>query len=203
MKIQILQVPPIGTNCYLVMDEETNKGVVVDPGGAASAIHSAIQQMGMTLEAIFLTHGHYDHTGAVPELRKVYSDVPVYLHPNDAAQTNDPAGLMPDVGETIPYGEGDEVKIGGMNFRVMHTPGHTSGSVTLDAGEALFTGDTMFAGNCGRTDLPSGSPDQMAESLKRLANLEGDRQVLPGHEDCSTLAKERVSNYWVLYALKL
>ncbi len=203
MKIQMLQVPPIGTNCYLVMDEETNKGAVIDPGGAATAISSAIQQMGMTLEAIFLTHGHYDHTGAVPELRQEYPNIPVYLHPKDAAQTGDPSGLMPDIGETVSYDEGDEIKIGGMTFRVLYTPGHTSGSVTLDAGEALFTGDTMFAGNCGRTDLPSGSPDQMADSLKRLAGLEGDRQVLPGHEDVSTLAKERVSNYWVLYAMKL
>lgn len=203
MKIQAIQVPPIGTNCYLVMDEKTNKGAVIDPGGAADAIVDAIRQMGMTPEAIFLTHGHYDHTGAVPELRAEYPDVQVYLHPKDAAQTNDAMGLMPAIGETVPYDEGDEICVGSMKFRVLCTPGHTAGSVTLDTGEVLFTGDTMFAGNCGRTDLPSGSPDLMAESLKRLAKLEGDRQVLPGHEGFSTLAEERVSNYWVLYAMKL
>ena len=203
MKIQALQVPPIGTNCYLVMDEDTNKGAVIDPGGAADAISNAVRQMGMTLEAIFLTHGHYDHTGAVSELRAEYPDAKVYLHPKDAAQINDAMGLMPAVGETVPYDEGDEICVGSMKFRVMHTPGHTAGSVTLDAGEVLFTGDTMFAGSCGRTDLPSGSSELIAASLKRLANLEGDRRVLPGHERFSTLAEERVSNYWVLYAMKL
>ena len=203
MKIQVLQVPMMGTNCYLVMDEDSGKGAVIDPGGAAEAISNAIRQMGMTLEAIFLTHGHYDHTGAVPELRAEYPDAQVYLHPKDAAQVNGTMGLMPAVGETVPYDEGDEVCVGSMKFRVLYTPGHTAGSVTLDAGEVLFTGDTMFAGSCGRTDLPSGSPDLMAESLKRLAKLEGDRQVLPGHEGFSTLAEERVSNYWVLYAMKL
>lgn len=203
MQIQVLQVPMMGTNCYLVMDEDSGKGVVIDPGGAADAISAAIKKVGMTLEAIFLTHGHYDHTGAVLELKKEFPDIPVYLHAADAVQTQKVDSLMPDIGETKPYDEGDEISIGSMKFRVLHTPGHTAGSVTLDAGEVLFTGDTMFAGNCGRTDLPSGSSDMMADSLKRLANLEGDRQVLPGHEGFSTLAEERVSNYWVLYAMKL
>lgn len=203
MQIQVLQVPMMGTNCYLVMDENSGKGAVIDPGGAADSISAAIKKVGMTLEAIFLTHGHYDHTGAVLELKKEFPSVPVYLHAKDAVQTQKVDSLMPAIGETKSYEEGDEISVGSMKFRVLHTPGHTAGSVTLDTGEVLFTGDTMFAGNCGRTDLPSGSPDLMADSLKRLANLEGDRQVLPGHEGFSTLAEERVSNYWVLYAMKL
>lgn len=203
MTIQVVQTPFMGTNCYLVMDEETNKGAIIDPGGGADSIRAAIKQMGMIPEVIFLTHGHYDHTGAVVELREEYPQIPVYLHTKDAEQTSKTDYLMPDVGETVPYGEGDEISVGNLVFRVMHTPGHTAGSVTLDTGDALFTGDTMFAGNCGRTDLPSGSPDMMAQSLKRLARMEGDRQVFPGHEGFSTLAKERTDNYWVLYALKL
>lgn len=87
MKIQALQVPPIGTNCYLLMDEETNKGAIIDPGGAGAEIAAAAERMGMTPVAIFLTHGHYDHTGAVPDLRKKYPDIPVYLHAVDAAMT--------------------------------------------------------------------------------------------------------------------
>lgn len=203
MKIQVLQVPMMGTNCYLVMDEDSGKGAVIDPGGAAEAVCAAIRTMEMTPEAIFLTHGHYDHTGAVLELKKEFPEIPVYLHAADAVQTQKVDSLMPAIGETKPYDEGDEISIGSMKFRVLHTPGHTAGSVTLDTGEVLFTGDTMFAGSCGRTDLPSGSSDLIAASLKRLANLEGDRQVLPGHEGFSTLAEERVSNYWVLYAMKL
>lgn len=202
MKIKTLQVPMMGTNCYLVMDETSGKGAVIDPGGVADSICAAIQEMGMTLTAIFLTHGHYDHTGAVLELKKKFPGIPVYLHPADAAQTKVVDSLMPDIGETVPYDEGDEIAVGGMTFRVYHTPGHTAGSVTLDCGEVLFTGDTLFAGSCGRTDLPSGSPGKMTDSLKRLAGMEGDRKVLPGHEGFSTLAQERVHNYWVLYAMK-
>ncbi len=202
MKIQALQVPPIGTNCYLLMDEETNKGAIIDPGGAGAEIAAAAERMGMTPVAIFLTHGHYDHTGAVPDLRKKYPDIPVYLHAVDAAMTKKIDSLMPDVGETIDYGEGDEISVGNLTVKVYHTPGHSGGSVTLEVGDVLFTGDTLFQGSCGRTDLAGGSPDLMAASLKRLAGMEGDRQVLPGHEGFSTLAEERVNNYWVLYALK-
>lgn len=202
MKIQLFQVPFVGTNCYLVMDEGTGKGAVIDPGGGAESISDAITQMDMTLEAILLTHAHYDHTGAVLELRRKYPDIPVYLHPADAARMSSSDYLLPDIGETVPYDEGDEIHVGEMSFKVMHTPGHTPGCVTLEAGEVLFTGDTLFRGSCGRTDFPGGSPDLMAQSLKRLANLEGDRQVLPGHESLSTLEEERKSNYWMLYAMK-
>ncbi len=203
MTIQVVQVPFIGTNCYLVMDDDTKKGAIIDPGGGAESICDAVKQMGMIPEVIFLTHAHYDHTGAVAQLREEYPGISVYLHAADAAKTQKGDYLMPDVGETVPYDEGDEVCIGDMAFRVMHTPGHTPGSVVLDAGDVLFTGDTLFAGSCGRTDLPGGSPDLMAESLKRLAQMDGDRQVLPGHEGFSTLTKERTDNYWILYALKL
>lgn len=203
MTIQVVQVPFIGTNCYLVMDEETKKGAIIDPGDGAESICNAVKQMGMVPEVIFLTHAHYDHTGAVAQLRQEYPEIPVYLHAADAVKTQKGDFLMPDVGETVSYDEGDEVFVGNMAFRVMHTPGHTAGSVVLDTGEVLFTGDTLFAGSCGRTDLPGGSPDLMAKSLKRLAQMEGDRQVLPGHEGFSTLAKERTDNYWILYAMKL
>lgn len=202
MKISAFQTPMMGTNCYMVLDETSGQGAVVDPGGAGDRIIDAIEKMDMTPAAIFLTHGHYDHTGAVQELKEKFPGVPVYLHPADAAQIGKVDSLMPDIGDTVPYDEGDEIAVGAMTFRVLHTPGHTGGSVTLDCGGALFTGDTMFAGNCGRTDLPGGSPDEMADSLKRLAQLEGDRQVLPGHEGFSTLEQERTGNYWVRYALQ-
>lgn len=202
MKIHALQVPPIGTNCYLLLDEETGKGAIVDPGGAGAAIAEAVEEMGMAPVAIFLTHGHYDHSGAVVELRGKYPDVPVYLHAADAAMTKRVDSLMPDVGETVAYDEGDEIAVGSLTVHVYHTPGHSQGSVTLEVEDVLFTGDTLFQGSCGRTDLAGGSPEQMAQSLKRLVGLEGNRQVLPGHEGFSTLEQERVDNYWVAYALK-
>lgn len=202
MKIQALQVPPIGTNCYLLLDEESGKGAIIDPGGAGAQIAAAAENMGMTPVAIFLTHGHYDHTGAVPELREKYPDIPVYLHDADAAMTKKIDSLMPDVGETIPYGEGDELTVGGLTVHVYHTPGHSQGSVTLEVGNVLFTGDTLFQGSCGRTDLAGGSVDAILASLKRLAGFEGDRQVLPGHEGFSTLDEERKNNYYMLHAMK-
>ena len=202
MKIQALQVPPIGTNCYLLKDEATGKGAIIDPGGAGEGIANAVQEMGMTPVAIFLTHGHYDHTGAVKDLRAKYPEVTVYLHAADAAMTKRVDSLMPDVGETVAYDEGDEIAVGDLTVHVYHTPGHSGGSVTLEVGEVLFTGDTLFQGSCGRTDLAGGSPELMAKSLKRLVGFEGDRQVLPGHEGFSTLEEERVNNYWVAFALK-
>ena len=202
MKIQALQVPPIGTNCYLLLDEETGKGAIVDPGGAGEAIAEAAEKMEMTPVAIFLTHGHYDHTGAVVDLRAKYPDVQVYLHASDAAMTKRVDSLMPDVGETVAYDEGDAIAVGNLTVRVYHTPGHSNGSVTLEVGDVLFTGETLFQGSCGRTDLAGGSPELMAKSLKRLAGLEGDRHVLPGHEGFSTLEEERANNYWIAYALK-
>ena len=202
MTIHVLQVPPIGTNCYLWKDDATGKGAIIDPGGGASSISAAIDEMGMVPSAILLTHGHYDHTGAVPELLQKYPGLSVYLHPLDAAMMKDKNYLVPDIGPTVAYGEGDRVQVGELTLKVLHTPGHTPGSVTLELGEVLFTGDTLFQGSCGRTDFPGGSSQEMLSSLKRLAQLEGDRKVLPGHEGSSTLEEERRSNPYMFQALR-
>ncbi len=201
MTIQVIQVPPIGTNCYLLKDDETGKGAIIDPGGDGASISSLAAQMGMTPVAILLTHGHYDHTGGVAELLREYPDLPVYLHPKDAEMMKDIASLVPDIGPTVAYGEGDQVPVGNLTVQVYHTPGHTPGSVTLEVGDVLFTGDTLFQGSCGRTDLAGGCTEDILASLKRLAQMEGDRKVCPGHEGCSTLEQERKSNYYMLHAL--
>ncbi len=202
MTIKVLQVPPIGTNCYLLKDDQTGKGAIIDPGGAGEGIANVVKEMGMTPVAIFLTHGHYDHTGAVAELVETFPGLSVYLHPADAAMTQMPDSLMPDVGQTLPYDEGDRIAVGDLSVLVYHTPGHSPGSVTLEVEDVLFTGDTLFEGSCGRTDLAGGSPDTMTLSLKRLAGFEGDRKVLPGHEGLSSLSVEREHNPWIKFALK-
>lgn len=201
MKIKLMQVGEIGTNCYLLEDETVNAAALVDPGGEAEGILEQIRADGVEVKAIFLTHGHYDHTGAVRALREALPGVPVYLHPADAALLG--TAVMPPIGETVPYGEGDTLSVGSLAVQVIHTPGHTPGGVTLRVEEALFTGDTLFQGSMGRTDLGGGSYDQLMHSLKRLGELEGEFQVLPGHMGVSTMDRERKSNYFLREAMGL
>lgn len=200
MNIKLMQVGEIGTNCYLLEDEDTRSAAIIDPGGEAQGILDQAKADGVQVKAILLTHSHYDHTGAVRELREALPGVPVYLHPADAAQLG--TAVMPPIGETLPYQEGDTVPVGNLTVQVLHTPGHTPGGVTLRVEDVLFTGDTLFQGSMGRTDL-GGSYTEIMASLKRLGQLEGDLQVLPGHMGVSTLDRERKSNYFLREALGL
>lgn len=200
MNIKLMQVGEIGTNCYLLEDEDTRSAAIIDPGGEARGILGQAKADGVQVKAILLTHSHYDHTGAVRELREALPGVPVYLHPADAAQLG--TAVMPPIGETLPYQEGDTIPVGNLTVQVLHTPGHTPGGVTLRVEDVLFTGDTLFQGSMGRTDL-GGSYTEIMASLKRLGQLEGDLQVLPGHMGVSTLDRERKSNYFLREALGL
>ena len=202
MKIKSLRVGPIGTNCYLLCDEEALACAVIDPGGDAAAVEDAVAETGCAPRAIFLTHGHYDHTGAVAELRKSWPEIPVYLSRRDSYDS-DPylAQLFPPVPGAVDYDEGDTVTVGSLTVTVLATPGHSEGSVTLRCGHALFCGDTLFAGSCGRTDFPGGSWEKILRSLARLGRLEGDLAVYPGHMEPSTLDRERRSNPFLLQAL--
>ncbi len=198
MQIFTFQLGPLGTNCYVVSDEGTRACAVVDPGGAGEAVARWLREQGLTPVCVLLTHGHFDHVGGVKALMAQFPDLPVYVHEADTR-------LTPDMSQglcwTDTYGEGDSLTVGALTFRVLHTPGHTPGSVCLRTEDALLTGDTLFAGSCGRTDFPGGSWSQMRASLGRLASLEGDLQVLPGHGPASTLAAERASNPYMKEAL--
>ena len=200
MKIRVLQVGPIGTNCYLLEDETTNAAAIIDPGGEGKRILDLVQADGMDVKLILLTHAHFDHTGGVAELHKALPDVPVYLHPADAELLG--SQVFPAIGvPTVPYDEGDTLTLGSLTISVLHTPGHTPGGVCLLVGDALFTGDTLFQGSMGRTDFAGGSYEQIIASLKRLAALPGDYHVLPGHMGTSTLEAERKSNYYMQEAM--
>ena len=178
MDIKTLQVGPIGTNCYLLCDETEKLCAVIDPGGDAVRVAAAVEDSGCAPCAILLTHGHYDHTGAVAELSARWPGVPVYLNRRDVYEGDAYLQqLFPPVPCAKDYGEGDTVQVGGLTLQVLATPGHSEGSVTLRCGDALFCGDTLFAGSCGRTDFPGGSVKKMMESLKRLGGLEGDLMV--------------------------
>ena len=203
MEIRSLQVGPIGTNCYLLCDETAKVCAVIDPGGEASRVAAAVAETGCTPCAIFLTHGHYDHTGAVAALREKWPDIPVYLNHKD--QYTDDAyamQLFPTIPNTVDYGEGDTLTVGTLTVSVLATPGHSEGSVTLRCGDVLFCGDTLFASSCGRTDFLGGSMTTILASLRRLGRLEGNLKVLPGHMEPSDLDSERKWNRYLMQALR-
>lgn len=199
MNIKAMQVGPIGTNCYLL--EDARQAAVIDPGGDASRLLAALE--GAEVRYILLTHGHYDHTGAAAALAAAFPQAAVYIHEKDYRDV-DP-GLFPlrtELSSVNFYGEGDWLTLGGLELQVLHTPGHSEGSVTLRCGDVLFCGDTLFAGSCGRTDLPGGDTAKILASLRRLGELEGDLRVLPGHMESSTLGRERQVNPYLRQAMR-
>ena len=201
MNIKTMQVGPLGTNCYLLEDEHTRAAAVIDPGGDGARIEAQLRADGAELKRILLTHAHFDHTGGVAELHAAHPDVPVFLHPADASRLG--SDVFPPIGApTVPYGDGDVVKLGDLDIQVLHTPGHTPGGVCLLVGDALFTGDTLVQGSMGRIDFEGGSYEDIMASLARLAHLPGDFRVLPGHMDASTLERERKTNYYIREALR-
>ena len=202
MEVKVLQVGPIGTNCYLLEDEKAHVAAVIDPGDEAGRILQVIKDDGVDVKYILLTHGHYDHTTAVPELHQALPQAEIYIHKADANGAGSRlfplAGQIPDLKF---YDEGDALTLGELTIQVLHTPGHSKGSVTLKVGDVLFCGDTLFAGSCGRTDLAGGSYDEIMASLKKLGELPGDCHVCPGHDVTSTLERERRSNPFLREAM--
>lgn len=204
MLIKTLTVGHLDTNCYVVTNEDTRECVVIDPGAEGNTIMDYIEHNGLLCRAILLTHGHFDHTGAVDAVR-VETGATVYMARADDARFADaPHHLryaLPDDGNY--YEDMYALDVAGLHFDVIATPGHTQGGVTLRCGDALFTGDTLFHGTCGRTDLPGGNALQMTASLRRLCELEGNYDVYPGHMEASTLDRERASNPYCIRAMNI
>ena len=197
--VHTLVLGPLQTNCYVAHAEAANTCVVIDPAFSADEILAFTEEKGLKIEALLLTHGHFDHVGGVQELVGEFPGLPVYLHPNDTKLTPD---LSRGLFWTDFYEDGDELAMDGLTFRVLHTPGHTPGSVCLQVDDVLLTGDTLFAGSCGRTDFPGGSWQQLMDSFARLSKLPGNFGVLSGHGEGSDLDTERASNPYMKEAMK-
>ena len=193
---------PVGAlqaNCVVLSDENGHLAVV-DPGAEPSRLWAHITALGGTVEAILLTHVHFDHVLAVRELQEKCG-APLLVHEADAAALSDPArSLIPSY--DLPYAlkadrllcDGDTVAVGDMELEVLHTPGHTPGSCCYRCGDVLVSGDTLFAGSIGRTDLPGGDTATMFRTLRRLAALPDSLRILPGHGEETSLARERLYN---------
>ncbi len=191
LKIHVLPLGDYQTNCYIVHEENSTDCLIIDPGYEPEIISSYLEEKGLTPAAILLTHCHFDHVGAVKDLAAQY-DCKVFLDKKELAMppmlTNGPLYY------TDGYGDGDTLTLAGIPIQVLETPGHTPGSVCLIMEDTLFSGDTLFAGSCGRTDLPCGDARAMRDSLRRLAALSENYRVCPGHGPSSTLNREKKTN---------
>ena len=188
--IDTLALGDFQTNCYIVRQEGSNRCMIIDPGYEAAYILHFLQSHNLTAEAILLTHGHFDHVGAVQALAAT-TGCRVYVRPEEYSL---PSFLNKGLHSTDDYPENGQLSVAGIEILVLHTLGHTPGSVCLMAEDKLFTGDTLFAGSCGRIDFPGGSGADMQASLRRLKDLPGDFSVYPGHGESTTLGRERCSN---------
>lgn len=202
MHVETLVVGEFAVNCYVVHGTD-GRACVVDPGEDAQTVLSHVQINGLTVAAYLLTHGHMDHISGLAEMCEA-APAPVYVHAEDLEWAYAPANQMPpyyDVPrrpnvEHRPFTGGETFTAAGIRFQVIRTPGHTSGSscFLLPDQDALFTGDTLFAGSIGRTDLPTASPEAMQQSLTELASLPDRLTVYPGHGPVTTIGTERTIN---------
>jgi len=188
LKIIKLITGELEENCYLVYEEGTHFAAVIDPGDDAYSIKAELENRGLVPGLILLTHGHFDHIGAVDEIAE--TDTKLYIHTLDACMLSDPKknesvgfGVAPLTisKEYLTVEEDDEIALGTYSFKVLHTPGHSMGSVCYDIDGNLFTGDTMFENGYGRTDLYGGDFSEMRKSLHRLFPLRNEKKIHPGH----------------------
>ncbi|MDB4884626.1 MAG: beta-lactamase domain protein [Gemmatimonadetes bacterium] len=202
MKIDVRTVGALQENCYLVVDEGANESVLVDPGADGEVLVEMLRSSGTRLSAIWLSHAHVDHIGGIAEVRRHF-DVPVHLHPLDlplyrtlAAQSADVFGIpfeQPDDPDAE-LADGQVLRCGGLEFTVMHVPGHAPGHVTFNGHGVALSGDLLFAGSIGRTDLPFCNPFHMDASLARFATLPEETLVYPGHGPATSIGEELESN---------
>lgn len=205
--MQIIRIPAgiYAANCYLVYDEQTKEGIVIDPGGDADDIISKIEELGLKIKYIVLTHAHGDHIAGVEEL-KSYTKAKVAIHKDDEPLIKDGTknlSSMMAMGTVeftpdILLDEGDKITFGNIEANVIHTPGHTPGGICIKIEDNLFSGDTLFAGSIGRTDFEYSSFDDIMHSIReKLLALPDETKVYPGHGPTTTLKMEKQINPFI------
>lgn len=204
---EILPVGPLQCNCSIFGDEDSREAIVIDPGDEIEKIQEILARHELRVTAIVVTHAHIDHIGGAAKLKK-RTGAPVYMNENDLElhdQLDMQAGWLniapPEKpGIDVPLRDGDNLKLAGAEFLVLHTPGHTQGSISLrlDAESKLIAGDTLFRDSIGRTDLPGGDPRQILVSIKeKLLPLNDDVIIVPGHGPETTIGRERERNFFL------
>ena len=191
LKIHTLTLGLYQTNCYIVHNESSKRCLVIDPGYEATTILNRAALLGLEIEAILLTHAHFDHLGAV---RQIAADTDCAVYVEEKELSLPPTMTDGPIYYTDLYPAEGLLSLADLQVKVLRTPGHTPGSVCLIIGDAIFSGDTLFAGSMGRCDFPGSSIFDMRKSLKKLYNLAGDYRVLPGHANDTTLEYERQTN---------
>ena len=198
LEIKCLNVGLIQTNAYVAYDDEIKEAVIIDPGAEADRLSDCIEQLGLSLKAVLLTHSHSDHYQALAELKEKYK-MPVYLNELDKYRLKDQKGFVDAsydwADDDIFVNDGDHLSIGGMEIDVIHTPGHTEGGVCyyFKNNGVLFAGDTLFFHSWGRTDFPGGNERALMASIRnKLLVLPKEVLVLPGHERATSIEEERM-----------
>jgi hydroxyacylglutathione hydrolase len=200
MILEILEVGPYGANCYIVGDETTNEGIIIDPGAQAGQITKRVREKGLDIKSIVITHTHPDHIGAVKAVKEA-TKAEVCVHADEASILGSPppsmyghGAAMATTADRLLKG-GDSIKVGKLSFLVLHTPGHSPGGICLYGEGVVFTGDTLFNSSIGRSDFPGGSQHQLLMSIQtKLMILPDKTPVYPGHGPSSTIGSERQSN---------
>lgn len=203
MLVKCFPVGNIQANCYIVTDEKTLDCAVIDPGSESNTIMQYLEENNLKCKLILLTHGHFDHTGAVSEIQK-QTDAAICINSKDIAKKPFEIAYkyrQPKCGVTY-ISEGDSLKVGSLVINVFETPGHSEGGLTFCCDGALFTGDTLFRDSIGRTDFPGCSYKKMMASLRKLYHLNGDYEVYPGHMESTSLERERRHNYFMQEAVR-